>query len=204
VWETGNTYFKPYAACRYTHTAIKSLQELMAGHALRADDIVSIDVHTHRSASQLRDITPASLDHAQYSFPFVLACMLCTGRAGPAEISAATLGDATRLAQAAKVRVRHDPALDMHYPAHYATRIEVRTRAGTMLERTRLVAPGDPDDPMSADELAAKFVMLASDTLGDAEVRRWAEVLVDPAPRPVREILGVLSSTASGGTTSLA
>lgn len=153
VFEAGNNYFKPYAACRYTHTAARSVQQFGIG----ADDVDRIEVHTHNGAKDLSDRTPASLDHAQYSFPFVLATMLLTGALGADEMSDEALDDPARLALAARVSVHHDQALDAEYPAHYGTRTVVRTRDGSVLEEARLVAPGDPGDPMTDDELLAKF-----------------------------------------------
>jgi 2-methylcitrate dehydratase PrpD len=160
VFEATNTYFKPYAACRYTHTAAKSLQELVSEHHVTPGQIECIDVFTHRGAMNLTDTTPTTLDHAQYSFPFVLASIACTGRAGAREIHTDCLHDIDRLAMAQRVRVHHDPDFDVHYPAHYGARIVVTTTFGTH-ERTRLVAPGDDADPMSAQELQRKFVDLA-------------------------------------------
>ncbi|MFM7686165.1 MAG: MmgE/PrpD family protein [Actinomycetota bacterium] len=158
VFEAGNNYFKPYAACRYTHTAARTVQAFGVG----ADDVESIEVHTHHGAKDLSDRRPASLDHAQYSFPFVLATMLLTGALGADEMSDESLDDPARLALAARVSVHHDPALDIEYPAHYGTRTVVRTYDGSVLEETRLVAPGDPGDPMTDDELLAKYQRLTA------------------------------------------
>ena len=58
--------------------------------------------------------------------------------------------------------VHHDPALDAEYPAHYGTRTVLRTRDGSVLEEVRLVAPGDPGDPMSDEELLAKYRRLTA------------------------------------------
>ena len=127
----------------------------------------------------LSDQRPASLDHGQYSFPFVLSAVMCTGLAGASEICEAALGDPARLAEAAKVSVLHDPRLDTTYPDRYGTRIVVRTTDGSRLDRTRLVAPGDPDDPMSIDELTAKFIRLAEPLHGHAATSLAAQ-LIDP------------------------
>ena len=158
VFEAGNNYFKPYAACRYTHTAAKTVHEWGIG----ADDVESIEVHTHRGAVDLGDRTPASLDHAQYSFPFVLATMLLAGALGADEMSDDALDDPARLTLAQRVSVHHDPALDAEYPAHYGSRTVVRTVDGSVLEETRLVAPGDPGDPMSDEELLVKYQRLTA------------------------------------------
>ncbi|MDP9464538.1 MAG: MmgE/PrpD family protein [Actinomycetota bacterium] len=179
VFEANNTYFKPYAACRYTHTAIRSLQDVMSENGLCAAGIEAVEVHTHRGAMNLSDQRPVSLDHGQYSFPFVLSAVMCTGDAGAIEISESALDDRARLTEAAKVTVHHGPEFDTNYPAHYGTRIVVRTIDGRRLERTRLVAPGDPADPMSVEDLTAKFIRLAEPVHGDAAVA-LAGHLIDP------------------------
>jgi 2-methylcitrate dehydratase PrpD len=157
VFETTNTYFKPYASCRYTHTALRSLQELMMTEEFTADDVEAIDVFTPRAAMHLTENAPRSLDHAQYSFPFVLASMLLTGSADASSINADAVTDPARLAVAERVQVYNDPALDPTYPQHYASRIRVRLRAGETHEVTRLAAPGDATDPMTEEALASKF-----------------------------------------------
>lgn len=189
VWEAGNTYFKPYACCRYTHTAIRSLAEVTAANGLAADDIAAIEVHTHRGAAELRDIVPISLDHAQYSYPFVLATQLVAGGVGAADLDAEFLDDPARLAVAGRVSVHHDPALDAHYPAHYATRLVVHTVAGRRWSVTRLIAPGDPADPMTDDELVRKFVDLVAPMVGEVDAYRWSEALMDPRPRLLAELM---------------
>ncbi len=166
-WETLHTYFKPYAACRYTHTALRSLQQMLETGALNAAEVKGIEVHTPRPAMNLSDPRPASLDHAQYSFPFVLATMLLTGAAAAAELSDASLTDPERLALAALISVHHDPALDASYPQQYASRLVVRLRTGTVLEETRFSAPGDADDPMTEAALEKKFRALTNGASDD-------------------------------------
>ena len=191
VFEMANTYFKPYAACRYTHTAIRSLQEVMLDGNVSADDIESVEVYTHTAAINLTDLRPVSLDHGQYSFPFVLAAMMLTGRAGATEICEDALDDAQRLASAAKVGVHHDPDLDAEYPAHYGTRIVVRTCDGSTIERLRLVAPGDAEDPMSVDDLTAKFVRLAEPIHG-AAAEAIADGLISDSDDVVQDCLATV------------
>jgi 2-methylcitrate dehydratase PrpD len=166
VYESGKTYFKPFAACRYTHTAARSLQELQSELAIGADDITRIDVYTHRAAMNLTDVRPASLDHAQYSFPFVLATVAITGYAGSGQVNHDSLFDTDRLAFAKKVFVHHDEAFDSHYPTHYGSRIVVTTTLNIAVERIRLVSPGDLADPLSRDELTNKFFLLVETVLG--------------------------------------
>lgn len=188
-FEILDTYFKPYACCRYTHTALRSLRGIVDAHGLRADDVDAIEVHTPRPSMHLSEQRPRSLEHAQYSFPFVLATMLCTGDAGWPELGEDTLGDPERLAVAARVTVHHDPGLDPTYPAHYATRVVVHAGA-RRFEELRLVAPGDAADPLGPDQLAAKFERLAA---GSALAGSAAELVADvdaPLPLVLNELTG--------------
>lgn len=179
VYEATNTYFKPYACCRYTHTAIRSLQDVMTKNNLRAEHVSTVTVDTHHAAMNLSDQQPATLDHAQYSFPFVLAAVMCTGEAGADEICESALTDKTRLLHAAKVSVRHDPDLDSHYPAHYGSRIVVDTTDGSRFDQTRLIAPGDEGDPLTVDDLTAKFVRLAERVHGRTAAIELASAFLD-------------------------
>jgi len=157
VWESGNTYFKPYAACRYTHAAARGLSDMVREHGLTADTIASIEVGTHVGAVFLAEKRPQTLEHAQYSFPHVLAAIVLDGGAGAAEIAEDRLSDPDRAALADRVTVSHDVALDAEYPAHYGSRLRLTTTDGRVLEDTFLDAPGDAAAPMSGEELERKW-----------------------------------------------
>jgi 2-methylcitrate dehydratase PrpD len=65
VWEAGNTYFKQFAACRYTHAAAGGLRGMVEENGLTADDIAAIEVRTHEGAVFLAEQRPQTLEHAQ-------------------------------------------------------------------------------------------------------------------------------------------
>ncbi len=184
VFEAGNTYFKPYAACRYTHAPAAALHRLLGEHGISADDvdtIESIEVGTHRGAVFLSDQHPPSLEHAQYSFPFVLGAIVLHGAAGAAEMSESCLTDDRRLAIAERVTVHHDPAMDDLYPQHYAGTITTRTTDGSTLRTTGIVAPGDQEQPMSDAELEAKFLrLMAAAAIGTARAGEISAAITAP------------------------
>jgi 2-methylcitrate dehydratase PrpD len=189
VWESGNTYFKPYAACRYTHAAARGLSDMVRQHGLTADAIASIEVGTHVGAVFLAEKHPQTLEHAQYSFPHVLAAIVLDGAAGAAEISEDRLNDPARAALADRVSVVHDPALDAEYPAHYGSRLRVTTSDGRVLEDTFLDAPGDAALPMSAAELDHKWRstlnLVVSEKVADDLLREMGE-----PSRRLAEVIG--------------
>jgi 2-methylcitrate dehydratase PrpD len=198
VWESGNTYFKPYAACRYTHAAARGLSDMVREHDLTAEDIASIEVGTHVGAVFLAEQRPQTLEHAQYSFPHVLAAIVLDGAAGAVEISEERLSDPDRAALAERVTVVYDEALDAEYPAHYGSRVRVTTTDGRVLEGTFLDAPGDAACPMTADELDRKW----RSTLNLVVPENVADDLLREIGDPRRSLTDVLGPVFAALSTS--
>jgi 2-methylcitrate dehydratase PrpD len=57
----------------------------------------------------------------------------------------------------AGMRLVADPALDAAYPARYSSVVEVVTRDGRTLTRRVDAAKGTPEDPLTDEEVRAKF-----------------------------------------------
>ena len=160
------TYFKPYACCRWIHSALDALSELMNENALRADDIVSIRVATvARGLTLNNEPDPKSIESAQYSFPFCLAALAVNGSAALLPMSTDLLGQTETVRLAECIEVECDFALDRLFPGKCPAEIYLKTRKG---EWTRRVddALGDPDHPLSMDQLVEKFLILSTPTLG--------------------------------------
>ncbi|NLU78493.1 MmgE/PrpD family protein [Micromonospora sp. HNM0581] len=178
TFEIERSYLKPHAACRYTHTAADALNDLLAD-GLRAHHIHSIRVATHHWATFLTHRRPPSLEHAQYSYPFVLAALAVHGQAGPDQIAEHRLHDPAILDIASRVKVVHDPELDVHLPQHYGTQLDIHLTDGTTMRlEPRLVARGDPADPMSTAEQDDKFAGLVT-PLSTVATDRLRQALAD-------------------------
>jgi len=175
TFETGRNYLKPYASCRFTHAAAVALKELI-DDGLVPDDIQSVKVSTHACAGFLTTPRPSSLEHAQYSYPFVLGSIAVYGDAGPDQINEDRLGDEAVLDFGSRVSVTYDPALDVHYPGHYPASVAVTTRTGQTVERTVVELPGDFERPMSPEELENKFIRLAGPIVGEANAHELSRL----------------------------
>jgi 2-methylcitrate dehydratase PrpD len=160
------TYFKPYASCRWSHSAIDGVLKLAEDHDLQPEDIQSIDVEGFQATALLCDYTPVNTVAAQYSIPFSLALALSYGRIGPAELTEANLQSAALLALASRVKVSVTPELDQLFPEKTAIRVTLHTSRGdftTTVEHPK----GDPSNPLSDAELEEKFRWLTVDVVGE-------------------------------------
>ena len=192
-YEMANTYHKLFSACGHALPAITALLAMRDRIAPRLDEVERIEVRGYAASAALTNPDPASVGEARFSLPFITALALRYGDVSSREMSMDTLRrpDVRRLAS--KVRVTQDPKISADYPRLRAGAVEVFLAGGSSV-RQHVDAPiGMPENPVSAEQVAAKF-------------RRAAEGLLSPAAQD-----GVLSAIerlpeapSLGGLTRLA
>lgn len=190
------TAIKPYPACRYAHTGIDIIRDLVADHDVRADEVTALRIGLCDAAI---DIVGAPLEDkrhvknvvdAQSSMPFVAAVALLRGTLRWSDFELVGDPEATRVAEL--VHVAPDAEANAVYPRELLTLVELETGRGTFADR-RSTARGEPDDPLRLDEVEQKFHELASAVLPEADrstiVRRLRELPDLPDLGGVTEIL---------------
>ncbi len=159
------TYFKPYAVCRWAHSSVDGVLDLLERHGLQAGDIRQIRVETFEEVTRLVNYAPRNAIAAQFSIPFALAIAVLHRRIAPEDVSEANLRLPEILNLARKVEVVVDPDIDAQFPAKTIARVTIVTGKGPV--QTTVEYPrGNPENPLSDDALAAKFRRLAAPVIG--------------------------------------
>jgi 2-methylcitrate dehydratase PrpD len=167
-------YFKPYSGCRYTHAAIDAVLALQEEEAVDVNELSAVEVATYDIAAHLANPAPATPLAGRFSLPYVVAATLAKGSAGPEAFTPETLADRNILDLAARVSVSEDAAFTAMTPARRPARVVLRFTDGDRRERTVTGSKGDPDQPMTAGELEAKFRGLCDPIIGsDKAQRAW-------------------------------
>jgi 2-methylcitrate dehydratase PrpD len=173
-----DTYFKPYAVCRWAHASVDGVLELKHRHGLQIEEIESIRVETFWEVTRLANCEPSNTIAAQFSIQFALAIALLYDRIGPAEVSDAHIRDPAVLALARKVEVSVDQALDRQFPAKTMARVTICTQRGDY--RTTVEFPrGNPENPLSDAELEGKFQSLTRDLISEERSRKLRTAILD-------------------------
>lgn len=182
-WEFDRLSIKPYPTCRFTHAAISAAHEL---RALLGSDIGKIDRVELFMAPQALDVvgrdapekrTPQSRVNAQFSVYWSVASVLAFGEVNPRQL-AEEIPPSPKLREwIAKISCAPD------------TGAGERDIGGCMLRAhgafgTRDVkqtsAKGHPDNPLSDDELLAKFkANLRYAKVGDRQADELADTILD-------------------------
>lgn len=175
-----STYFKPYAVCRWAHSSVDAVLDLIGRHHLRQDEIQKILVETFYEVTRLVNYAPRNAIAAQFSIPFALAIALLNRRIDPEDVSEENLQKPEVLDLARKVEVVVDPEINDQFPAKTIARVTMTTARGrfqTTVEYPR----GNPENPLSDDELRAKFRALTSKIVGEKTSEHLQAAILDLA-----------------------
>jgi 2-methylcitrate dehydratase PrpD len=173
-FEINNTYFKQFASCRWSHSPISAVLAIREKYRPPLQSVKRIRVETFSKALTLNHISPHSTEAAQYSIPYTVAAALCYGTMGPAQVAEESLQAPVLRELISKVELVHAPDLESLFPAKRPARVVVEMDGGeTYCQEVHLVA-GDPEYPLSWEELEEKFSLCAAPYLRKEASRRIA------------------------------
>lgn len=182
-WELLGSSIKPYAACRWMHTAMEAFETLLAGNGLRPEDIEAVTVHTSAAlARDFMDPMPKTMVDAQFSFPYALAA-LALG-VGPAskwyDTQTMSRSDIYDFAQC--VRAEIDPEIEQRMGGALrrpAGRVSILAN-GTQISSPLIeFALGSRERPLSDAAINQKFESNAAPVLGTVLASELRERLLD-------------------------
>jgi len=167
-----STSFKAHAACYHIHSAIDAVMEIRRKHSLRPADVKSVRIALYPAALDLLEkIAPQDPYSAKFNIPFCVATALVYEQVGLSAFTADRLEDPKIKEVMRRISLVRDSELGKVYPERWPAVAEITTKAG-QTHAARIDFPrGDPKNPMSREELEAKFHNLATPAL-DVEQRR--------------------------------
>jgi 2-methylcitrate dehydratase PrpD len=166
------TSIKPHACCRYKQGPIDCILQLVKEHGLKPDDIENIDASILEAGFALvaepRDLklNPQSVVDAQFSLPFGAAIAILTGNAFLDKYSMEHVTNPAVKDLMRRIHCVRDPEIETEFPKKWVARVSLTARDGRVFE-TRIDYPkGDPENPLSWDEIIEKFTNLSGPVCG--------------------------------------
>ena len=155
-------YQKVHAACRHSHPAIDAILALRKDVRFPLDQVEKIEVHTYKLAVGSHDHTDIrGISSAKLSTPFSVAMALVKGSVGYAEFYEDNLQDSRIKQITQKVKVLEDPDFTQRSPAVRGAKVVLFLKNGDVYESECLYPKGEPENPLSQQELEDKFRGLA-------------------------------------------
>jgi len=163
-WLIKSNYFKPFACCRWLHTAINLVLELKSEHQILTENIDSIDVSIFSRAIDLINSNyPDNMVQAQFHLPFTIACALLFDKVTPTEICEANLSNKLINQLIDKIKMETDDEFTKTFPGKLGSEVTCRLKNGAHFSKAATDAPWDATNPPSDKELFRKFESLAGE-----------------------------------------
>jgi 2-methylcitrate dehydratase PrpD len=163
-FETAVTGFKPYAAGGSTHTGHEAVKAIMQANKLSADMIDKITIRSttvtyHHTSWEYK---PEGVTAAQMNLHYVAAVTALEGEIFIDQFTEEKIKDPRIIAFSRKIEVAPDPELDKLGPEfRHAVIAEIKTKDGKLFSKRVDTAKGSNKNPMTADEVIAKYRILA-------------------------------------------
>ncbi|MGB6941414.1 MAG: MmgE/PrpD family protein [Bryobacteraceae bacterium] len=172
-WESRNSSFKPFPAAHVIHPYISAVLRLREQHAIRPQDVERIECPVTAFIVGIvcepteEKFAPASDSHGRVSLQYSLAEALYRGSLGKSAYSAESLDNPEILELARRVRYHVDP--DYPGPGRFKGAVKIRMNDGRSFETVEEYNRGSAENPMTYQELRAKFNDNASGFLSPAQ-----------------------------------
>ncbi len=157
------TSIKPHACCRYKQGPIDGVLEIMKRHRLKASDIQEVKVGVLKAGypivaePQELKYNPKSVVDAQFSMPFGAAVAVLFGRASLNEYTQEKVESSEVREMMGRISCAQDPDLDKVFPNQWPASVSIATKAGEVFKAHIDYPKGDPENPLTWEQLIQKF-----------------------------------------------
>lgn len=188
TWEIANVAVKPIPACHFTHACADAAVALATEHGVAPQDIAEIQAlvpaGVHKTVCEPIETKrrPQNSYDAQFSIPWAVASGLTRRRFGLAELTDESLNDPGLLALAEKVTCLDYP--DAPFPKYYSGEVVLKLTDGRTLTHREEVNRGNPDRPLTNNEIAAKFRENAATAVSDARAEKILDAVLGLDTQP--------------------
>jgi 2-methylcitrate dehydratase PrpD len=160
-WDSRNASFKPYPAAHVIHPYITAALRIREKYSIHAEEIARVDCPVTAfivgivCEPQDEKLRPASDSHGRVSLQYSVAEALVRGSLAKTAYSRESLRDERILAVASKVHYHVDPSYPG--PGRFKGEVRVTLGDGRIYEEREEYNRGSMENPMTYDELFAKF-----------------------------------------------
>ena len=176
---------KPHASCRHTHAPIDATLQLRERLLSKSpneelNNILSVQVAVYKAAQVLCDkADPQTVADAKFSLQYCIATALLRGEVGLSQFGPDHLWafDIRQLMD--KIVISVDDTHESRYPECWSAAVTVTTYQSDTYTIEIANPKGDPENPLSQNELETKFRLLAEYGLTQESVSADTDRLLD-------------------------
>lgn len=157
---------KYHASCGHTHSAIDATLQATGGKPMAVNEIKRVNVFIYQAALDLLGKVELFTPYvAKFHLPFCIATALKYGHVNMGDFTRERLKDPEILAIIERINLHSDSGLTKEYPRKWPARVEILTQDDRILKGGNDYPKGDPENPLTEEEVIDKFSSLTEGLL---------------------------------------
>lgn len=168
IFEGAGVSFKPWPSCRFTNAYVDATLQIVREQDLRPEDVE--EVVAYYEAENVKNCceplavrrNPETPPEAKLSVPFTIAMAIALRRIEIGDFASETIRSPVIRGLAQRVTPKHDSGLRSLSKTMLPAVVEIRTKGGKEYTKRVDLVYGHPRNPMTWDDLEAKFRDCAS------------------------------------------
>lgn len=158
---------KNHGCCGHIFAALDAVRDLQLENGFTGDDVQSIAIGGYKATKDVCDRPTAKTEQdCRFSAQYTVAHLILHGGVRLAAFEPERLADAVIRALMGRVTVALDEECAAAFPSKRSAKVTITLKDGRVLSRHQHTRKGDPDAPLTDQDLSDKFLELATDAIG--------------------------------------
>ena len=167
TWNIDQMTFKNHGCCGHNFPAIDAVSNLLSKHAVKVAKIKEIRVGAYRATNEVcRYVHPTTPFEAKFSLTYTVAARIILGRVREKAFLPDALKNPDIYALEDKIKLSIDSECTDKFPVHRSAKVQIEMQDGEIYTHHQLTRHGDPDEPLTDQELLDKFNELTEPRIG--------------------------------------
>jgi 2-methylcitrate dehydratase len=196
-WRILDCGMKAFPTEALTHAPISCVLEITSENGISAEDVAEVRIQTLvKAADILSDPSkydPQTRETADHSLPYCIATALNNGRVTPDLFDDEAIQDPRTRMNLDKIKVSANMEFEEAFPAVQRCHVAVDTTDGRQFEKQIDFPIGDPRNPMSDEQMDAKFDALCGDGVSAERRATIRAAIADMENVSARDFMALLS-----------
>ena len=188
-WNIEHITFKNHGCCGHNFPAIDAVAHLLNNHPINLENIAQIRVGGYKATNEVcKYVHPTSPFEAKFSLTYTVSARIVLGRVREKAFLADALANPDIYALEDKVVLSIDQECTDKFPVHRSAKVEIETKDGSVYSHYQHTRHGDPDEPLTDQELLDKFIELAEPRIGLSSAHSLSSALLNTSPPSISSL----------------
>lgn len=188
-WNIEQITFKNHGCCGHNFPSIDAVAHLLDQYSIDPEQIKKIRIGGYQATYDVcRYVHPKTPFEAKFSLTYTVSARIILGRVREQAFLESVLANAKIYAMEDRVELSVDPECAAKFPVHRSAKVEIEMNDGSIYRHHQRTRHGDPDEPLSDQELEDKFLELTEPRIGLKDAQALSQKILGGSAIAARDI----------------